>query len=63
MKITKKFTVSSEQTSYYGKTSWSVWSYANSEVEYNEYVADIESLGFRARVVDRETKKVIYITK
>jgi hypothetical protein len=57
-KFTKKFTVSSEQNN-----KWYLWSYADSESEYTEYVNDIESKGYRARVIDRETKVTLYITK
>jgi hypothetical protein len=53
----KRYTVSS----YQGQ--WSIWSYAKDEEEYKEYISDIEARGFLARVTDRETKNIIYISK
>jgi hypothetical protein len=63
MRNSKKYTVSSQQTDFYGKTSWSVWTYANTEAEYMAEVEAIEAKGYRARVIERETKKVVYLSK
>ena len=57
-KNTKRYAVHSHQN---GK--WHIWSYARDAEEYTEYIRDMENRGFKARVTDRETKEVIYITK
>ena len=62
-KNSKRYAVSSEQKNVDGSYSWSIWSYARDEQEYKEYIRKIEECGFRARVRDRETNEIIYITK
>jgi len=55
---TKRYSVTSFQNN-----KWNIWSYAKDKEEYTNYINDIEAMGFKAKVTDRETKEIIYITK
>ena len=57
-KNTKRYNVRSLQNN-----KWCIWSYARDNEEYTKYINDIEAMGFKAKVTDRETNEIIYLTK
>lgn len=52
-----------QKVSLSGRMKWCFWKSVNTENEYKECITYKELYGDRVRVIDRETKKIIYETK